>query len=387
MSFEDTNVTATPDTSPAPVAPVADAKPAETPKTDAAPAKADAPAKTEDELLADIYREANATDKTETTTEATKDADGKPIRNERGQFVSSKPAEDVQPDSEEKPAEAKPADAKTEKPDALTEGHFRGWSKEKREAFGKLPKEAQEFAIAHQRDLVSVQSKREAEFQRFSKAVQPLTQTVDKYADYLDQVSHALNAPAHEIIGGLMETEKKLRFGTFEQKVSTLLGMAKDYGIPLQLPDEQQAQDIGLDPRAHDLNQENARLKAQLDQIERHTQSQRAEQESAQFGALINNMVSATDENGQPLYPNFELHRLRMGKILASGEAESLEDAYRIADEPMRRAVEAEAKARAEKLMQATRAGRVNVTTAPTQVNRYENEEDLLRSVYRNANA
>lgn len=381
--------TAVTETTTTPVAPVATTPAPETKPAEAAPGKVETkaePAKTEDQILAEIYREAHAEgdkDAKPATSATGEEDDTKPIRNERGQFVSQKPEPDAAKADGEKAVDPKAAakeqteEPKT-KPDALTEGHFRGWSKEKRDAFAKLPAETQSFVIQHQRDLQSQYSKREAELSKETKALQPLKDTVAKFGDYLDTVSNQLKAPPHEIIAGLMETEAKLRFGTQDQKLKVLLGMAQDYGIKLAV-DETAMED----PAVHDLRQENARMRALIDQARRRDEHMREQQATAQIQTDVETFATATDEHGELKHPHFDALRPVMAKILNAGEAASLEDAYRIAEEPMRRAVEAER--RKANLAQATRPGRINVTTAPVPVQRYANEDELLLATYRQA--
>lgn len=379
--------TATTETTTTPLAPVATTAAPETKPAEAVPAKAETKAETaksEDDILAEIYREAQAEGDKEakTATVATGEEDDiKPVRNEKGQFVSHKAEPDAAIPEGEKPAEANTEEPKT-KPNALTEGHFRGWSQEKRDAFAKLPAETQSFVIQHQRDLQSQHSKREADLTKETKALKPLSETVSKFKDYLDQVGSALNAPAHEIIAGLMETERSLRFGNHDQKLKTLLGMAHDYGIKLTVDETAQE-----DPAVHDLRQENARLKAKLDQDNRRSLQQREQEEASQVSAEIEKFASATDASGELKYPHFDALRPVMAKLMSTGEAESLGDAYRIAFEPMRQAVEAEKRKALSQadLAKATRPGRINVTSAPVPVHKYADEDEALRSAFRQA--
>lgn len=389
--------TATAETTTTPTAPVASTPAPEASKSEAAPAKVETKPEVpktpedEDRILAEIYREAqadgdNKDEPAKDATGATGDDTEKPLRNERGQFVSTKPEPDAEQASVEKTAEPK-AEAKTEEPkakqpDALTEGHFRGWSKEKRDAFQKLPAETQSFVIQHQRDLQSQHSKREAELTKETKALQPLKETVSKWSRYLDIVGNALKQPTHEIIAGLMETEAGLRFGTHDQKVKILLGMARDYGINLAVDENAQE-----DPQVHDLRQEVARLRAIQDQDKRRQEYMQEQQASTKIQTDVEAFATATDENGELKHPHFDALRPAMSKLFASGEAATLEDAYRIASEPMRQAVEAEIRKLNSKkdLERATRIGRLNVTTAPVPVSKYANEDDLLTSVYRQA--
>lgn len=352
---------------------------------------------TEDEALSAIYREAMADG--EEKAAAVKPAESpveQPAAPERdpatGQFLPKagpmNADEPVEVELEAKLEEPKEPDPKTEP--VHSEGNFRGWVKEKREAFSKLPKEAQDFVLAHQKELQSAHSRKESEFQATAKAAAPYLDVIGKSRQYLDRVARETNAHPHEVIAGLMTTENTLRYGSYEQKVATLRSMAKDYGIPVSVAED----DVSADPTQpggesysviHDLKQENARLRAQSEA--REHERQRVELDTAHL--RIAEFRDKAGPDGQRLHPHFELVAPKMSQLLQGGHASTLEEAYRIASEPMRKAIEdaATARFRQERTESAQRAGRINVTTQPAAIQRFDTEEDALRHAYRNAMA
>lgn len=351
----------------------------------------------EDEALSAIYREAMAS--SDETTAAVNSAETpveQPAAPERdpatGKFLpkAAAMAADAPATVEDGADQGEESKEPSPKEPAHSEGNFRGWAKDKREAFSKLTREAQDFVLAHQKELQSAHSRKESEFQATTKAVAPYLDVIGKGREYLDRVSRETNVTPHEVIAGLMTTENTLRYGSYEQKVATLRSIAKDYGIPVSVTED----DVSADPTQpggesysviHDLKQENARLRAQSEQ--RDNERQRVELDTAHL--RIAEFRDKTGPDGQPLHPHFELVAPKMSQLLQGGHARTLEEAYRIASEPMRKAIEdaATARFRQERTESAQRAGRINVTTQPAAIQRFDNEEDALRHAYRNAMA
>lgn len=333
----------------------------------------------EDEALAAIYRQAMADDPTADTgalepPHVSEDL----VELQGGDLSAAGPdlageAADSEADADRSAA---PADA-----DGPSQGHFRGWSPQKREAFARMPREAQDFLIAHQRDLISQHSRREAELVGYARGLRPIADVMQQHGDYLDEVSRAVGLPAENVLSNLMQTEATLRFGSAEEKLQTLLGLAADYGVHLPANDTPGA---WLEPSA-----------AVHAGPESFTQS-RSEHETGPDAAYQYDSVAAdevqraatrVDPSGQLLFPNFDLHRSRMSELIASGQAASIDEAYRIADAPMRQAIEQQVRARLKKdaAQSASRAARLNVTSAAGAVDRFASEDDMLRSVYRRA--
>lgn len=382
---------------PAPAAPAASASGAT-----GAPEPAKAEPKTEEEFLASVYREANK----DTATGATGDKPADPAgaetgerqRGADGRFLpkagAAEGAQPVVPEARFQRDEAAP-EAESDKPaanlqdqNAPTEGHFRGWSKEQREAFSKLPREAQDFALGIQKNWQGHLTRTQQELTNYAKATSPYVNVIQEHGEYLENVAATLKVPPHQIVANLMATEATLRYGTFNEKAQVLAQMAQDYGVPMRLIDA----DPLADPIApggeryaemHDMQQEIARLRAQVEQTNRRSETSVTQAAVQNIG----HFASATDENGSPRYPHFEAVRHQMGQLMASGHAATLEQAYQIAAAPIQQRIDAAITARMKAAQTAQQAGRLNVTTSATPVERFSSEEDALRHAYRQAMA
>jgi hypothetical protein len=387
----------------------------ETTQAAATPAKADlsaASTETEDELLSRVYDEASEEDESAAGDDdaqkvAKADGGGAPERDASGKFVSKNPElkadKEAAPDKvvAKEPADKKaastekaPADTKADQSKVDYSGHQRGWSEEDKAEFAKLSPEAQKFVVARQSAQLGALTKAQQDLADLRKSADPLVTLVNEHAEYFDELSAAFKSTPADIIKGILSTEQALRHGTFKQKQAVLMGMARDYGVPLQLmePDDQADPSLPTSehhPMVHDLQQQNARLQARLDAIERNTQttaSANLERSVAEFAATV-------DEGGQPKYPHFEIVRASMGQILADGKASTLPEAYELAVKPLIEAAKREATAsrQAEEARtaaeKAKRAGAVNVSTAAKAVQRFASEDDMLADVFDRASA
>jgi hypothetical protein len=197
--------------------------------------------------------------------------------------------------------------------------------------------------------------------------------------------------PSHEIVGNILKTEATLRTGTMDQKRQILEAMARDYGVDVQLGDATEQ-----DARDHDLRQENARLKRQIEEQaarDKAVAEQYQEQTVYQTRSAIDKFRSATGEDGEPLHPHFDDYRPQIAHLIKTGKAETLEEAYEIAIRPIREAEERVRKkaeserSRSEAAERARRAGRLNVNTATGEVAQYASEDEAILGAIRSARA
>lgn len=373
----------------------------QTPETASQGAPQEQP-RTEDELLSSIYKEAMA-DESDGNPAPAPEAPTQPERDEKGRFLSKNsdvPADPAATTTEQAPQPEEKQEDAAEAEQAADEkkgggGEFRGWSKEERDAFAKLSKDAQDFVLSRQRAVSSFYSQKVNELSNFARAASPFVEAIDRYGDYLDAVSADLGVPPQHVISNLMQTEATLRFGSFQEKARILQQMAEDYGVPLRMAEA----DPLADPTApggeryaevHDLRQQNAQLQAQLRALSRGQQEAQRQSEEAlgrQVASQFDHFRRATDPTtGQPRYPMLDLVQSHMGRLLASGEAQTLEDAYELATAPIRHAVSNAVTAKSH-VTEARQAGRINVTTSPVPVEQYASEEEMLRAAYRQATA
>jgi hypothetical protein len=243
--------------------------------------------------------------------------------------------EEVSVTAEKAQPETAPA-GETPAPAPISEGHFRGWSPDERARFNSLPKDAQDFVLARQKQMDSHYNSKLAEAGNFRKSVEPLANVTQEHADYFA----ALGAAPHEAIRNMVQVSRVLDQGTYAQKVQILQQLAHNYGLPFAL----QAADDPLAPggaryaETYDQRVELANTRAELERIKR------AQEESQQqtFVSQVHAFASTQDANGQPKYPFFEQVRGAMSQMMLAGQAATLEDAYAKAVGPIQAAIDAE---------------------------------------------
>lgn len=267
-------------------------------------------------------------------------SDGRP-RDEHGRFTAKAAA--PQPEGTEPAAEVQPVTEDKPK-DSPTEGHFRGWSQDEREKFGKLPPEAQSFVLERQKALQGAMTRQTQEFKAQLQQLDPYANVIRTKSDYLDTVSHQLGIPTHEVVANVLATEEALRFGTYSEKVQMLHALAQSYGVRLDTQPDQMAEPGRAPddayPVVHDLRQHISKLEGKLSAIERQSQATEAQRLSAE----IDRFKSATGADGAPQYPLFEMVKGSMAQILEDRKATTLAEAYALAVKPIEDAKAAEIK-------------------------------------------
>jgi len=271
-------------------------------------------------------------------------------RDERGRF-KAKSDEIAEPVAEEAPAEPvasteeTPQNPEPEKPKpAYTEGHFRGWSPEQRAKFDTLPPEAQDVVLALKRDTDAHYTRKLEDAAQTKKQLEPVSKLLSETAD----VFAAQGMDPVQAIQGYANIERVLTFGKFNEKVDLIGQICRQYGIPFAPQQHLEA----LDPMEtqnyaalHDRDAEINRIRAENSRIQRDLQSYQQQQLAQQVDAFSR----ATNPDGSPAHPLFETVKGAMGAMLAAGKAWNLEDAYRLAAEPIQKAIEErELKARAD---------------------------------------
>jgi hypothetical protein len=276
-----------------------------------------------------------------------------PNRHRNGRFKAKDQAQEAAAAGESPPAAPEAAKAEvsvtaakaqpetapageTPAPAPISEGHFRGWSDEDRARFTSLPKDAQDFVLARQKQMEGNYTRKLQEAGEFRKSVEPLAHVTQEHADYFA----ALGAAPHEAIRNMVQVSRVLDQGTYAQKVQILQQLAHNYGLPFAL---QQAEDPHAPggqryAETYDQRVELANTRAELERIKR------AQEESQQqtFVSQVHAFASTQDANGQPKYPFFEQVRGAMSQMMLAGQAATLEDAYAKAVGPIQAAIDAE---------------------------------------------
>lgn len=269
-------------------------------------------------------------------------------RDEKGRF-KAKSDEIAEPVADAAPAEpvasAEPTEnPEPEKPKAYTEGHFRGWSPDQRAKFDALPPEAQDVVLALKRDTDAHYTRKLEDAAQTRKQLEPVSNLLNEHAD----IFAAQGMSPTEAIQGYANIERVLTFGKFAEKVDLIGQICKRYGIPfapqqqLEALDPYEAQNFAA---LHDRDAELARVRADNARIQRDLQTYQQQQLTQQVEAFSR----ATNPDGSMAHPLFETVKGHMGALLATRKANTLDEAYALATEPITRALEErEAKARAD---------------------------------------
>lgn len=278
----------------------------------------------------------------------TEEAKAERERDERGRFKAKDgddaPKEIAEPVAEKAPAEpvesadAKPENAQPEEArPAFTEGHFRGWSPEQKEKFATLAPEAQDLVIALKRDTDAHYTRKLEEAAHLRKAYEPIAQTLNELTD----IAAAQGMDPAGVVQSYAAIEKVLTYGRFDEKVNLIGQICQKFGIPFAPQDQLQA----LDPNTvqnfsaiHDRDAELARVRAEAEA----TRRQLRQFEAQSLQTQIETFQTATNPDGSPKYPYFQAVKATMGSLLASRQAQSLEDAYQKAAAPITQAIEAQ---------------------------------------------
>lgn len=179
------------------------------------------------------------------------------------------------------------------------------------------------------------------------------------FAPHMDTLKSIGVSPDHAV-SVLLGADRALRYGSPEQKLQTLVGLAHDYKIDLSGAFDQVQ---NFNPQLHELRQQNATLMQQLQQ-----QNQMREQQANE--SLYSDVEAF---RADPSHSHFDAVRGHMAALLQAGQAKDLQDAYEQAvyANPTTRALvlaEQQAKQReeaAQKAQAAKVASSVNVRSRP----------------------
>ena len=207
-----------------------------------------------------------------------------------------------------------------------------------------------------------------------NKGVEPLKQRAQR-AEMLEQ---ALGPVAQELaqrgvgLDGFLrdigQTVWTLARGTPDQKRMTLQNIARQYGVEMAQQAAEAAQQ-----QSGNQNPELGKLQAELAGLKDHLMRQQQANEQAEW-AKVNESI-AKFANDAENYPHFSAVRVTMGRLLQTGEADSMETAYskavRLHDdiwqqeqERQRAADEAKRKAEKDAAAKAARAAAVSPRSA-----------------------
>jgi len=305
-----------------------------------------------DDLSKAIYSAIDGDDGAETTPEVDSAPDGR-ARDEKGRFKAADDSADDEP-AEDEPEEAAPEgeepedteleasdEAVTEEPErpAWDDGHFRGWEPEHREKFNALPPEQQQVVMEFKAASDAALTRTAQEFAEYRKGADSLVETAREVQD----IFAASNMSPDQALKGYAGIERTLTYGTLDQKMQLLGDIAKHYGIPLDMS-QAVPWDADIDQlrEVHDRDSRLAQEQSRIAQLEAQVQQFQQQQLQSQ----IESFSSASNPDGSPKYPHFDVVRGAMGQLMANGAAQSLEEAYEKAAKPIEDRIAAELAAR-----------------------------------------
>lgn len=322
------------------------------------------------EMLAQQFDAVETAQQTETPIDKPQPAHAAPAggdrpRDESGKFVPKTAADPAQPKAAGT-ALAQDAAAQVAAPQPQPwDAAPKSWKKEKRALWDVMTPDQREYAF-----------QREEEMKASYDAAAPKAQLADqitKAAEPYMNTVRGLGMDLPTAVSGLMKVDHDLRTLPYEQKMAVLTNVARGYGIDLT-GQAQQAQP-GFDSNMQQLQNELLNIKGQFSSF---TQAQEAQQQRAAQEEI--ERFAKTAEHFEDVKP-------AMAKLLQSGMAEGIQDAYEKAIrldpeifasiQTAKQAVsDAEKKAAADAAAKRARAAAVSVKSATPGVKTTTNAQD-----------
>jgi len=224
---------------------------------------------------------------------------------------SSEPEEDEQ-DGEEGGEEEGEEDAGSQEEVSSLEPP-QHWSREDRETFSSVPREAQEFLLKRHKDM-------EADYTRKTQEVAHTRRQFDEQQQILAPIAEDL-AMLGADSNAFMRQQVAWAQAFKADPNSAITRLAEAYGLDIaQVAQSQQ----DVDPQVQSLQSEIAAMKAQ------QQQSLQTQQQTEQNRLLqeIQDFAEDKDDSGNLKHPHFEEIKAEMGQVIQAGMATGLDDAY-----------------------------------------------------------
>lgn len=219
-------------------------------------------------------------------------------RDEKGKFVAKDPAPEAAPVVQaEAPAAVEPP-AWSKAPASWKKDYHTGWE--------TLPENYRQYI-----------HDREAQMRAGVEPLLPKAELADKISKvsepYINTI-RGLGLDLPQAVEGLMRVDHQLRTLPYEQKLQTIIGVAKSYGI--DLTGQAQTAQNAYDPNFQALQNELLNIKGQFNSF---TQQQEMAQQAAAQQEI--QKFAATAEHFEEVKP-------LMAKLLQGGLADGIQDAY-----------------------------------------------------------
>jgi len=220
------------------------------------------------------------------------------------EVTEAKTEEEVEEAESEEETEEDPEETHLEAPEH--------WGAQDREVFAAIPKDGQEFLLRRHKDM-------EADYTRKTQDIAGIRKKADAFTEVFDPYRHDL------AINGLDEVTAvrqllAVRGDLQQDPKTTLLNLARQYGVDLSQPTEEEYVDpsvLALRQELDGFKQEQARKELEVQQQSQQT-----------LLSQVETFRDAKDKDGNATHPHFEEMRIDMGRLIQSGIAADMNDAY-----------------------------------------------------------
>ena len=242
-----------------------------------------------DDVHADVMAAFESLQQKEETGEPAPEESAERLRNERGQFAKAEGETPVQTNSDADPAAEKP----TQPSEAVAPPS--SWSADAKAEFAKLPSAVQAAVAKREAEINEGGVRWSEEKRRYEETIAPLR-----------AAAQANGVDEREGLNRLLAADRFLK----ESPVEAIQWLAQAYGVNLQNMEQTQKRPQA-DPLVSQLHQKVSTLEQSL-----------AERERQEVEATLAAFASA------PGHEHFNDVKVTMGRLMASGEATTLDEAY-----------------------------------------------------------
>lgn len=195
---------------------------------------------------------------------------------------------------------------------------LKNWNKNDKEIYKSLDVKGREFLLRRHREMEKAHTQKLQALAEDQKIAEKYKEIIAPRSEYLKQIG----MDPLQTVAYLIDTEKKLRFGTRYEKEQAFQQLSKVYDFPLNpvaandQPQFDEATQLIIN-----------KITAQEQQINRFQQ----EKESEKINFLkhqIDTFASTANDNGDLKYPHFEAVKKDMGVLLERRMVKSMEEAY-----------------------------------------------------------
>jgi hypothetical protein len=190
------------------------------------------------------------------------------------------------------------------------------WSEEDKKIFRSMDDSGRKFLLKRHNELEKDYTRKRQADSEALKLAESYKQLIEPHKEYFRN----LGMEPAQALNMLANAERKLRFGTAQEKLDTFNYLARNYDVLRDAAGTQQQIDPNLKPIFDEISQ----TKAELARIKQ----ERQQTENDYLNHVIQEFKTAKDKNGNLKYPHFEDVRSDMGDLIRMKKAESLEDAY-----------------------------------------------------------